>query len=1132
MFLDYAENIAQILANMAALLACLFQYISNRNRRIWFFAGLFYIGSLLSSYYWAAYLLINKDLIDAADALSYMGWNLSFLFLLILVLKTADPEERRFFHPLMLLPLPLLVWQMILYIPFGNVVNSVYQVSILTAAVCFCIRSICWYRRNKAKGARKPYFAVTALIFIFCEFAMWIVTCFDEPVANLYYPFSFLSSASAILMFIGLHKTLKDKPDGSAAAEESASVRDRINEAKVKTNLLVPMIIIFLLMSLMVVYTTETIQNVAVANIYEVGEDKISSIAAEIDNYLEMTKSTLWVTADTVDHMVRNGASVNDIVEYITEESVNQGKHFNEDSTGLYGYVMGEYVDGAGWVPPEDYEPTTRDWYLTAIKANGDTVIVPPYIDMQTGGVIISICRMLSNGSDVLSLDVMMNDIQNTTADLHIKGKGYGFIVNRDGMYIAHPDETLKGSYLTDDIQGRVLLEKIKNSDNNVFEVSYDGQKETVFVREVMDEWFVVILVGNAELYSEVRQQLAFNILACVIIFLLIAFFYLLGHKKEQNYSRMIEEMTAEEQRQAFEAKTLKLEKEAADQANKAKSDFLADMSHEIRTPINAVLGMNEMILREHSHVEDQLAASTGEVAQAFNNISLYAGNIERAGTNLLSLINDILDFSKIEAGKIEISESKYSLSSVLNDVSNMTYFKAREKGLEFTVDVDETLPDMLYGDEVRVHQVILNILNNAVKYTKKGSVLLTVRSGDAAEPVEGGTEELLISVKDTGIGIREEDMGKLFDKFARVDLKQNSTVEGTGLGLAITRSLLDLMGGSITAESVYGEGSTFTIKLPQKVVSCEPVGDFQAKFRQKMLEAQTYKESFRAPGAHILVVDDTPMNITVAVSLLQDTMLKIDTAGGGEEAVKKAGEKAYDLILMDQRMPRMDGTEALRLIRSQAGGPNFNTPVICLTADAVIGARERYIAEGFTDYLTKPIDSADLEKMLIKYLPPEKVKIIKADDAPGEGEAGFAEDLAALRSAGIEPETGLRHCNNDEDLYRSLLSDFASGAEGRLAEIQKFYDAQDWKNYSVLVHALKSSSRMIGAERLAAAAAGLEAAADRNDTVLIRSGHAGMAAQCSKTAAAVSIVCGSGENAPGAEVSTADDEILEFLPE
>lgn len=408
----------------------------------------------------------------------------------------------------------------------------------------------------------------------------------------------------------------------------------------------------------------------------------------------------------------------------------------------------------------------------------------------------------------------------------------------------------------------------------------------------------------------------------------------------------------------------LRAQMQIADEANEAKSQFLANMSHEIRTPINAVLGFNEMILRECRDKDE-----------SFSNIGTYAANIKSAGSNLLSIINGILDISKIEAGKMDIVDAPYTLSSLLNDVSNMVFFKAKEKNLEFTVDVDESLPDELFGDKARIRQVITNILANAVKYTDKGSVRLSVR-GQADNGNEPGQMlNLLIEVKDTGIGMKDEDIDKLFRKFQRLDLSHNSTIEGTGLGLAISRQLMTMMGGNIKVESNYGKGSSFTIELPQKIVSSEPVGDFKARFEKDIKEAKSTEEAFTAPDAHILVVDDTRVNLTVARGLLKNTEIQIDTAGSGSESIELTREKPYDLILMDQRMPGMDGTEALKAIRNQEDGQNRETPVICLTADAIIGAKERYMAEGFTDYLPKPINNHELLQTMTKYLPQDKIK-------------------------------------------------------------------------------------------------------------------------------------------------------------
>ena len=419
-------------------------------------------------------------------------------------------------------------------------------------------------------------------------------------------------------------------------------------------------------------------------------------------------------------------------------------------------------------------------------------------------------------------------------------------------------------------------------------------------------------------------------------------------------------------------------EKVRAESANHAKSEFLANMSHEIRTPINAVLGMNEMILREGHHARELKDSDTKGIKESIENMDLYAGEVKSAGHNLLAIVNDILDFSKIEAGRMDIVEAQYQLSSVLNDLNNMIFFKAQDRKLDFSIDVDRSLPDELSGDEVRVRQILTNLLNNAVKYTEKGYVTLTVRG----EKQENDTLLITASVKDTGIGIKEEDREKLFTRFQRLEMERNSTVEGTGLGLVITQRLLEAMGGTISVESEYGIGSVFTVTFPQKILKDAPIGDYQLRFEENLKKAGSYRESFRAPEARVLIVDDTRINLTVVVNLLRNTEMKMDTAMSGAEAVEMAAKTAYDIILMDQRMPEMDGTEAFHHIRETEGGASSGAPVICLTADAVIGAKERYLAEGFTDYMTKPVDPVALEMMLMKYLPEEKVeRILKEDE-------------------------------------------------------------------------------------------------------------------------------------------------------
>ncbi|MDO5477082.1 MAG: ATP-binding protein [Eubacteriales bacterium] len=615
---------------------------------------------------------------------------------------------------------------------------------------------------------------------------------------------------------------------------------------------------------------------------------------------------------------------------------------------------------------------------------------------------------------------------------------------------------------------------------------------------------------------------------------------------------------------------TAEKERDSAEKANAAKSEFLTNMSHEIRTPINTVLGMNEMILRESLQTRDRLPKERESIRKAFSDIYGYAGNIESAGNSLLFIINDILDFSKIEAGKLDIVETSYRMSSVLKDVSNLISYKAKNKGLAFHIDVSSEIPDVLYGDQVRVRQVMANLLNNAVKYTEQGSILLTLgimtrqqvagfsgQQGPVAplqqvaepiarpepeisarpEPEPSPVEEekvwLVISVKDTGIGIREEDLGRLFQKFERVDLRKNSTIEGTGLGLAITRSLLDKMGGSIQVESVYGEGSTFTAILPQKVGAEEAgrVGGFACgKEENSTREAEVYRESFRAPDARILIVDDTRMNLTVAAGLLKNTELKIDTAVSGAEAIALAKVISYDLILMDQRMPEMDGTEAMRAIKEQTDGANAHTPFICLTADAVTGARERYITEGFTDYLTKPVDRSLMERMIMQYLPAEKIQSGQEESGSRQKEARSGLVVPApLREAGIDPDEGLRYCGNDEDLYRSLLMEYAVGAEEKQRVLRKDLEAEDWADYAVRVHALKSTSKMIGAGNLSTIAARLEAAAEAGNAGEILQDHKDLERQYAHAAAGILSIL---NLKPEKRTEAKEEEILEFLPE
>ena len=514
----------------------------------------------------------------------------------------------------------------------------------------------------------------------------------------------------------------------------------------------------------------------------------------------------------------------------------------------------------------------------------------------------------------------------------------------------------------------------------------------------------------------------------------------------------------------------LKSELEIAKRSNEAKSSFLSNMSHEIRTPINAIIGMNEMILRESKEPE----------------VLVYANNAKSASNSLLSLINDILDFSKIEAGKMEIILAQYQIGSTINDLINMVSARAEEKGLQFNINVDEHLPCLLIGDELRIKQCVTNILTNAVKYTEKGSISLAV----SYEPINDMSISLKFAVTDTGIGIKAEDLSKLYSPFERIEEIRNRTIEGTGLGMSIVRKLLALMDTKMEVKSEYGKGSTFSFAIKQQVVSWEELGDFKEKYKGYIDSANEYHQRFNAPDAKILVVDDTEMNLTVVKSLLKKTNIQIDTAESGMETLEKVKKNKYDIIFLDHRMPNMDGIETFNAMKALEENQNKNIPVIALTANAVSGAKEEYVAHGFTDYLSKPINGLELEKMLEFYLPKEKILSVSIDRDSEDYEPSFSvkipEDSFLNQLKDIDLTEAVNNCGGAEVLEKVVV-DFYSSIDSKIEAIDGFLKEEDIRNYTVLVHALKSSARLIGATELSEMAAELEEFGNEEQIELIR---------------------------------------------
>lgn len=500
-----------------------------------------------------------------------------------------------------------------------------------------------------------------------------------------------------------------------------------------------------------------------------------------------------------------------------------------------------------------------------------------------------------------------------------------------------------------------------------------------------------------------------------------------------------------------------KLEKDRADRANTAKSNFLARMSHEIRTPINAIIGMNEMIIREYEDEE----------------LMEYTTGIENSAKSLLGIVNDILDLSRIESGKLEIYPAEYSLSSTLNELINMVYVNAKDKNLFLNLNISQHIPDRLYADSLRIKQVAMNLLTNALKYTPEGSINVIIDY----EKLDKNHIMLWMSVVDTGVGIREEDMGRLFESFERLEEQEIRQIEGTGLGLNITKRLVDLMGGKLEVESTYGEGSTFTVSIPQKVLDWSEIGDFKKHFEDSVRRRERYHSSFTAKDAKIVIVDDNEMNRKVVTGLLKATRVQVTTLASGMELLGRIEREHFDLIFLDHMMPVMDGIECLQRMRTQEKNMCAETPVIALTANVVNGARERYLDAGFDDFLAKPIDTAELEQMIRGYLPAEM--IMEGIDQEKKHPIREQEEkpkwvLELEQSALIDYEEGVKRSGSQDNLYE-MMNLFCASLEEKTAEIVKYLENNNRKNYVVAVHALKSSARIIGSMELSSQAEYLE---------------------------------------------------------
>ncbi len=779
-----------------------------------------------------------------------------------------------------------------------------------------------------------------------------------------------------------------------------------------------------------------------------------------------------------------------------------------------------------GWQPEEGWKVEEREWYKSTEKSEDGFSVSAPYYDEQTGNYCITMSKVVYGKKGefigIFAIDLYMDKIISIFGNSYTNGE-YVFLVDSNGDIINHP---YKGYEMTENdkvnITDTPYIKAYNAVDGEMISAKdYNGRR--IITRRMTDKatGFSIMLVWD--FWNTYLYQLVFAVVYSIFILAIVIAIVILINKVIRAQSDMNKKLV--------EAAS------EAEAAGKAKSDFLAQMSHEIRTPINAVIGMDEMILRESDDP----------------GVREYAQDIKSASKTLLSLINGVLDFSKIESGKMEIVPVKYEITDMISDMENIVSDRAEKKNLNLILDIDENLPKTLYGDDVRIRQVITNLLTNAVKYTEKGSVTFTMKGEDITD----SECNLYIEVKDTGIGIKEEDMDKLFRSFQRLDQKRNRTIEGTGLGMSIVSGILKLMGSELQVESEYEKGSKFYFTISQKIIDSNPIG----RYERHHLNDESYNEGkyLKIKEASILVVDDNDMNLKVAKGLMKNLGVIPELAGGGHEAIEMIRKKHYDIILMDHMMPEMDGIETLKIIKSEYL-LDENTVVIALTANAISGAKEMYLSEGFNDYLSKPMDPKALEVMLVKYLPEDSIVYVEAGDTTydikDEDDSDKSHEIAhgvihntknsdtdnsiddkiddeamdKLVSQGFNVTDAMGYCMHDWDFYKEMMESFIDSEPEKKEAIKKFYSERNWNDYKIQVHSLKSSARTIGADKLSEMALEQEMAAKELDAETIDAGYEAMMGEYSSVIDFLknNIIIGTDENGD----SDDDMEIMEFFPE
>jgi signal transduction histidine kinase/CheY-like chemotaxis protein/HPt (histidine-containing phosphotransfer) domain-containing protein len=759
-------------------------------------------------------------------------------------------------------------------------------------------------------------------------------------------------------------------------------------------------------------------------------------------------ETALGVISETIRNMVLSGyesSKVHDYIVYINGFMQSEDDDRMVGVIGCYG-IFDAYdrlflAGNKTYVLPEDYDLESRLWYMTAIDADGEVGVTQPYTDAYSNEIIITFARRLFDDEGtplgIVCLDMTLDRIRGYVVNTRVTDDGYGILGDANLLVLAHPHPSYLGRSLRLMNDGEaiadILLQGGEISERKA--TDFTGNKSVLFVRQLENGWVLAIIAYAREYYKSVTYiGLILCLLGLVMAIMLNIILWRITKAKEKS-----------------------------DLENRQKSNFLATVSHEIRTPLNAILGIAEIEMQNQA-----LPKSTTEAV----------GKIYNSGYILLGIINDILDLSKIEAGKLELVLVRYDVASLIHDTVQLNMMRIGSKMIKFDLQVDPVTPAELYGDELRIKQILNNLLTNAFKYTEQGAVVLSV-TAKYEDRVRDPHVQLTFRVTDTGQGMSPAQVRKLFDEYSRFNLEANRLTEGTGLGMSITRSLVQMMNGNISVESELGRGSTFTVHLPQKSVGASSLGaQMVENLRRFRIDGTTQMKAQPIvrdpmPYGSVLVVDDVETNLYVAKGLLSPYGLTIDTAISGYEAIDKiASGNVYDIIFMDHMMPEMDGIEATKIIHELG----YTKPVVALTANAVAGMAEIFLSNGFDDFISKPIDirqlNACLNKLIRDKQTPEMIESARNDS--------LKKLATSMPSSSLTPE-----------LTAAFVTDAGKAAtilEGLQDKLESLND-DEIKTYIINVHAMKSALANIGEIELSGTARMLETAGKEQNIVLLSTG-------------------------------------------